>query len=66
MGDPLTGVSVEVVILVLSGLVAVNLVLVSALVTTVRQDRSRKARTPGRTSGRASGEASTGSRPRSV
>ena len=62
MGDPLTGVSVEVVILVLSGLVAVNLVLVSALVTTVRQDRSRKART----AGRASSEASTGSRPRSV
>ena len=62
MGDPLTGVSVEVVILVLSGLVAVNLVLVSALVTTVRQDRSRKARTAGRTGS----EASTGSRPRSV
>ena len=62
MGDPLTGVSVEVVILVLSGLVAVNLVLVSALVTTVRQDRSRKART----AGRAGSGASTGSRPRSV
>ncbi len=44
MGDSLTDVSVEVVILVLSGLVAVNLVLVSALLTTVRQDRSRKAR----------------------
>ena len=62
MGDPLTGVSVEVVILVLSGLVAINLVLVSALVTTVRQDRSRKART----ARRAGGDPSTGSRSRSV
>jgi hypothetical protein len=44
VGNTLTGVSLEVVILVLSGLVAINLVLVSALVTTIRQDRARKAR----------------------
>jgi hypothetical protein len=41
-------VSLEVVILVLSGLVAINLVLVSALVTTIRQDRAREARNAGR------------------
>ncbi len=62
MGDSLTEVSVEVVILVLSGLVAVNLVLVSALLTTVRQDRSRKART----ARRARQESSKGSRSGSV
>ena len=59
MGDPLTRVSVEVVILVLSGLVAINLVLVSALLTTVRQDRTRKAQRERR-------ESSTGSRSGSV
>jgi hypothetical protein len=62
VGDSLIGVSVEVVILVLSGLVAVNLVLVSALVTTVRQDRSRRARI----ARSAGGDPSTGSRSRSV
>ena len=62
MGDSLTDVSVEVVILVLAGLVAVNLVLVSALLTTVRQDRSRKAGAA-RTSRR---ESSKGSRSGSV
>jgi hypothetical protein len=64
VGDSLTDVSVEVVILVLSGLVAVNLVLVSALLTTVRQDRSRRAAPPAR---RARGpESSKGSRSGSV
>jgi hypothetical protein len=48
VGNSLTRVSLEVVILVLSGLVAINLVLISALVTTIRQDRAREARNAGR------------------
>ena len=44
MGDPLSGESLDVVIVVLSGLVAINLILAGALVTTIRQERARKAR----------------------
>ena len=44
MGNPLSGDSLDIVIVILSGLVAINLVLASALVTTIRQERARKAR----------------------
>ena len=44
MGNPLSVDSLDIVIVILSGLVAINLVLASALVTTIRQERARKAR----------------------
>jgi hypothetical protein len=53
VGHSLTRMSLEVVILVLSGLVAINVVLVSALITTIRQDRARAAPRP--THGSAAG-----------
>ena len=48
MGNALSGDSLDIVIVILSGLVAINLVLASALVTTIRQERARKDRDPRR------------------
>ncbi len=44
MGNSLSGDLLDIVIVILSGLVAINLVLASALVTTIRQERARRAR----------------------
>jgi hypothetical protein len=43
MGDPLSDISVEVVVIVLFGLIAVNMVLLTALVVRIGQDRARLA-----------------------
>jgi hypothetical protein len=43
MGDPLSEVSVEVVVFVLCGLLAINLVLLTALALTIHQDRPAPA-----------------------
>lgn len=39
MGDPLSEVSVQVVVFVLCGLIAINLLLLTALALTIREDR---------------------------
>jgi hypothetical protein len=43
MGDPLSDISVEVVVIILFGLIAVNMVLLTALVVRIGQDRARLA-----------------------
>jgi hypothetical protein len=59
VGDPLSFVSVDVVVLVLAGLVVINLILLIALVSIIRDDRARRAAAAGPTV--ASADAARGS-----